>query len=253
MRIRRAIVEPDVFDAIYAGGTLPKSAATYLIGVLRLDEGTEIDIGDGAGHIARGRLRRAGRHWSVESVSLHEAPETAPGGQIVLWCGLLKPDRFRLVIEKAVELGVTAVQPVISTHSAVRPPDAKLEGLVARWQRIARDTTKQCLRLRASTILPPRTLDELTRDLADCNRILATFSGVPVGALALSSTQPTVVAIGPEGGFHDSEQAILTNLGFQGLSLGAFPLRAETAAIASVTLLREALNLSFSEGATQCP
>ncbi len=257
MKRRRAIVDPADLDSLESGGALPRSAVGYLTDVLRLGQGDIVEIGDGEGRLLTGELTRAGAGWTLINRKLVSLPPAREGERLILWSGLLKPDRFRLVVEKAVELGVDTLQPFLGKHSAVRPPAAKGAKLLERWTRIARDTTKQCARLRATTVLAPKRLHDLTVSMSDCNRVFATFDGAPVAELRLDRALPTVLAVGPEGGFAESECERLRERGFQGLSLGRYTLRAETACVASVVLVREALGLSAAESggpeSEECP
>lgn len=192
--------------------------------VLRLDAGTTVELFDGEGHLAEAELLAGGdarilRSWRAE-----------PSGpaRILVW-GLPKASAADIGIRMATELGVDRILPALSERTPREPSSSKVE----RWRRIAREATRQCERSICPEIAEPLPLAEAAVVEADERRVaLARGEGGrdPVGAGSLA------LAIGPEGGFSDGEQALLGDLGYRPLTLGAHVLRSETAVAAALAL-----------------
>lgn len=154
------------------------------------------------------------------------------GVRIILAQGLLREQKMDIVIQKATELGVDEIQPLICARSVARPPGSRQE----RWNRIAQEASEQSGRTYLPEItatLPFRSLTPTPAlDLALDER--ETDRGI---GDVLAQTAPDVVRllIGPEGGFSDEERAFLRFIGAVTVGFGPRVLRAETAAIAAVT------------------
>jgi 16S rRNA (uracil1498-N3)-methyltransferase len=217
--VRRVVLEPAELADLVAGGPLPERAFRHLVRVLRLEGGEPVELGDGAGLLVRGLLRIDGRVAYVEGPAVIDVASVGGGGEArgpILVAGLLKPQRFKLVVEKAVELGASALLPAICARSALRPDAAQGEKLAAKWRAIVREAGQQCdgwpsLRILAST-----------------RRAAAPWP--------LESGGPAVLLVGPEGGLDEAEEDDAVAAGFTPVTLGAFPLRAETAALALLAL-----------------
>ncbi len=149
----------------------------------------------------------------------------------MLYAALLKKDRFDLVLEKATELGVGRIQPVI-THRCVAD---KLN--LERARAIMTEAAEQCARTALPELAEPVKLEAVLRG-HDAGRVLFfadEAGGEPVGAAFLADAGPAALLIGPEGGFDDGERAAIRALAAaRAISLGPRILRGETAAIAGV-------------------
>jgi len=158
--------------------------------------------------------------------------------RVLLALSPLKGDRMELAIQKATELGVTEIWPVITarTDAAARPA---LQGSrLERWDKVASGAAEQCGRAVVPRVISAMSLEDLLRTPFEGRRI--TFWETP-GRPALA-TEPRPAAalamVGPAGGFEGWEAEQLATAGFELVSLGPRILRAETAAIAAVTLLQ---------------
>jgi 16S rRNA (uracil1498-N3)-methyltransferase len=150
----------------------------------------------------------------------------------------LKGDRMELVIQKATELGIAQIWPVVTfrTDPAARPA---LNGSRAeRWERVASGAAEQCGRAVVPHVAPTTTLDGLMERPFDGTRaVLLETPGHPsLASLRINPTSALLLLVGPAGGFEAAEATSLLGAGFSAASLGPRILRAETAAVAAVTI-----------------
>lgn len=234
--------------ALTPGGvvSLPSGAARH-VQVLRLQPGDALTLFNGhAGeydaqvdHMGRQEVRvRVGNHHDIE----REAPAV-----VHLVTGMPANDRMDWLVEKATELGVQRLTPLMTERSVLRLHGERAEKKLAHWQSVVVAASEQCGRNRLMTIDPVCTLAQWLRELSP-----PTTPGQPVRAvLSLDPTARSLgemladtadggswmVVSGPEGGLSAEEESGLLQRGLQPVSLGGRVLRAETAAIAAVTRL----------------
>lgn len=217
---------------------LPEHSAHHAREVLRLRAGAAVRVFDGAGSEFEGMLHEVSRR--TVSVHLgHALPACAESRLcLVLAVSPLKGDRMEVVVQKATELGVTEIWPVVTarTDAAARPALRGSRG--ERWDRVAAGASEQCGRAVVPQIAPTTTLDALlARPFEGARVALLETPGHPLlGTAALAPAQPLLLLVGPAGGFEPKERAALQDAGFQAVSLGPRILRAETAAIAAVAI-----------------
>ncbi len=250
MTRRRFFAPPDAFapDAV----TLAPEEARHLRDVLRLKEGDEVYVFDGEGReyhcaikeIARGRAATAllEVRESVEAASL-ESPL-----QLTLAAGLLKGEKFDLIVQKATELGAMRIVPVLTTRADVRLRDAAdAARRRTRWQRVALEAAKQSGRARVPQVDGPITFEKLIVDSRSrdevwrvmfAERMGGKLFEVVEGWRAKKTEQQMTALVGPEGGWTDEEIAQARDAGWSVVTLGGRTLRAETAAITVVALLQ---------------
>jgi len=138
---------------------------------------------------------------------------------------------FELALEKAVEVGVTRIIPMLAERSNAVPGDRH-----DRWMRILIEAAKQSKQYYMPVLDPPAKFDEVLRIQATSKILFAERDGGPLKS-ALSGS-PVLYLIGPEGGWSDRELSAASGSGFQAVSLGAAILKAETAAIVGASLIR---------------
>jgi len=232
MRVPRLFLPVALEDG--ATLVLSEERAHYLKTVLRLRVGAELVVFDGSGgecdaevellSRAESRLRLGSRRErSAESpLSLH------------LGLGISRGDRMDLVIQKAVELGVAAISPLIAERTVVRLDDERRASRWAHWQRVAQSACEQCHRNRIPQLAEPQPLQQWLDEVRGTRLLLD-----PAGTHAIGEVTPTAEGIvllsGPEGGFSPSERAQAEAAGFMRVRFGPRILRAETAAIAALT------------------
>lgn len=207
--------------------------AHHCVRVLRMHEGEELTAIDGAGCAYRARILHADRA-EVECVVLERLPGlNEPRREVVLGMALLKHSaKFDIVVEKAVELGISAIVPLVVSRCETP------RGKVARWREIAASAAKQSLRCRIPEITEPMPLEEVCAwkpfgAIAIAHEVApreATLTGFLAG-LDAAQRERMLLLIGPEGGFTDDECVQAERAGASRVSLGPRRLRAETAAI----------------------
>jgi 16S rRNA (uracil1498-N3)-methyltransferase len=203
--------------------------ARHLAGVLRARVGDEVTLFDGRGAEFAARVEAVGKQTVELSILARRDISRELPVELTLAVALPKGDRQKWLVEKATELGVTRLVPLITERGVAQPVAAAL----ARLARGVIEASKQCGRNRLMEIAPPCTLAELSAAASsDALRWLADPGGAPLAGEAVKQGQPIVAAIGPEGGFTEAERAAAMTAGWRAVGLGPSILRIETAAMA---------------------
>jgi len=212
---------------------LPEGAAHHAARVLRLREGDAVVLFDGCGGEYDARLAMPGRDRVVAETGERRDPQRESPLEVTLLQGVSSSERMDFTIQKAVELGVAAIQPVLSGKSVVRLSGEREAKKLAHWRRIAIAACEQCGRNRIPEVREPVSLDRY-RAPAGTKILLS-----PAGAQKLSNLAqgPLVLAAGPEAGFSPEEEQLLERAGFAPVRLGPRILRTETAALAALAAL----------------
>jgi 16S rRNA (uracil1498-N3)-methyltransferase len=239
---RRRFYAPQVsFASDGKSATLSADEARHAQNVLRLVPGDEVFVFDGEGCEYRGAIGDAtSRTMTVDLVEQVEPAKPESPLDLTLGVALLKSEKFDLVVQKACELGVTRIVPLVTDRADVKirePEDARRK--LERWQRIALESAKQCGRARLMKIAAPTKLADALGDLCDAqlNFFFAERSGQQLGKHDLDA-ESVAALIGPEGGWTDDEIQQARTSGWKIITLGGRTLRAETAAIAVAALLQ---------------
>jgi 16S rRNA (uracil1498-N3)-methyltransferase len=206
----------------------------HLRRVMRLRGGDRIEAIDGSGRVFEVELAPGrGRTARGRILATHPA---APPPERELWLGqaLIRPARFELLVEKAVELGVAGIVPLVTRHA--HPARQLTPARMERLLRIARSAVAQSLGCRLPIIDPPTPLPELDRQRFDWIAV-AHGPGPTAGPPAPPARGRLLCLIRPEGGFDPAEIADLQAGGATLITLGERRLRAETAAIVALALL----------------
>ena len=218
---------------------LPEHSAHHARDVLRLRAGTAIRVFDGRGAEYDAVLETVTRHDVSGRITGATAPRPESPLRAILAMSPLKGDRMELAIQKATELGVAEIRPVVTarTDAAARPA---LKGARQdRWEKVASGAAEQCGRATVPGIAPTATLAEFMADPPAGTRLVLLERNEGQPALAsLPRPDAVTVLIGPAGGWEPSEIRRLAEAGFQPVSLGPRILRAETAAIAALTAVQ---------------
>ena len=212
---------------------LPEGAAHHAARVLRLREGDTVVLFDGRGGEYEARLAISGRVVAAETGERSDPGRESPL-EVTLVQALSSSDKMDLTIQKAVELGVAAIHPVISAKSVVRLSAEREAKKLAHWRRIAIAACEQCGRNRIPEIREPVALDRY-RAPEPSSKVLLSPSGT--GRLADLAISPLTLAAGPEAGFSAGEEQMLLRAGFVPVRLGPRILRTETAALAALAAL----------------
>jgi 16S rRNA (uracil1498-N3)-methyltransferase len=229
------IIEP--VDAVSNHARITGDEARHATRVLRVTPGTAVRLTDGVGMSYVAKVQEVTPD-SVDCTITERSPESGePLISVTLAAGLLKSDRFELLVEKATELGVSEIWPMISTNNVVRDPSPNKR---RRWDASARSATKQCLRSRIPTISDPMSLDDIALRASDFSASFVAWEHQSDTAVSkFPSSARVLVIVGPEGGLEASEISHLELAGIAPITLGVRRLRGETAGIAAVTLMLE--------------
>ena len=217
--------------------TLTADEARHLRDVLRLKAGDEVYVFDGRGREFRCSVSNTKR----DSAELRIDAEVEPAKpesqlQLNLCVALLKGEKFDLVVQKATELGVTTITPLITRHADIHLRDqSDATKRVTRWQRIALEAAKQSGRAFVPEISLPIAF-EAALNLEGAGVMFSERDGETFESL--TATSPITALIGSEGGWADDEIEAARTRDFHIVTLGGRILRAETAAIAVAVLMQ---------------
>jgi 16S rRNA (uracil1498-N3)-methyltransferase len=206
--------------------------------VLRLRAGASVRVFDGAGAEFEAVIDEVSRRTVSARVRRPVAPRPESPLRLVLAVSPLRGDRMELVVQKATELGVAEIWPVVTfrTDAAARPALRGSRG--ERWDRVASGAAEQCGRAVVPHVPPTTTLEGLLTRPFDGTRIvlLETPGHPPLASARVEASSPLLLLVGPAGGFEAAEAEALRAAGFAPASLGPRVLRAETAAVAAVAI-----------------
>jgi 16S rRNA (uracil1498-N3)-methyltransferase len=200
--------------------------------VLRLREGDAVTLFDGTGGEWTGTFLEKAK-VRVQSFS---AVERESPLAITLVQGVSSGERMDYTVQKAVELGVAAIQPLLTKKGVVRLEGERASARVSHWQRIVIAACEQCGRNRIPTVGPLLEFSHYIRDVkGEEAKLLLSAQGRSIRELDVNGK--ATLAAGPEAGFAAEEQAALERAGFVKASLGPRILRTETAALAALAAL----------------
>jgi 16S rRNA (uracil1498-N3)-methyltransferase len=233
MTRRRFHAPPAAFNFTNQTVTLTDAEARHLRDVLRLKAGDEVYVFDGAGREFRCAVTRHAAELHIEGEVEPAKPESQL--QLNLCVALLKGEKFDLVVQKATELGVKRITPLVTRYADIHLRDqSDAAKRVTRWQRIALGAAKQSGRAFVPEISLPFAFDSLTAD-----GLCVMFSERGGESLATFPASNTITAlVGSEGGWSDEEIESARARDFHVITLGGRILRAETAAITVTALLQ---------------
>jgi len=220
---------------------LPPGAARH-VQVLRLQPGHEITLFNGGGGEYTATIERMGRSDVGVSVTSHAAMEREAPRAVHLALGMPANERMDWLVEKATELGVASIQPLMTSHAVLRLAGERADKKRAHWEAIAIAACEQCGRNRVPTVHPVQNFSKWLADegaTIGAQRLVLSLSDGTRGIAqpASASAGDVLVLSGPEGGLSRDEDAQARAAGFAPVTLGPRVLRAETAALAALVLL----------------
>lgn len=233
--MRRFYAPKDKF--VGASVSLDADETRHLRDVLRLREGAEISVFDGEGREFLCRVDAITKTATTASVLSRTEP-AAPESPLDLTLAsvAIPGDKYDLIIQKAVELGVARFVPLASVRCEVKLKD--LPRKLTRWRRIALDAAKQCGRARLMMVCEPQGVIDFLHSVVK-DQTLVFFSERDGSPLDLNQTpQKLAAVIGPKGGWDDAELEAAKAAAFSIVTLGGRIMRAETAAIALTAILQ---------------
>ena len=226
--------------AIEAGvGHVRGSELHHLRDVMRLAEGAEVELVDPNGGAYRGRITGVTPREAL--VSLETRAVKSRSTPLFLAVSIIKEPRMNIIVEKAAELGATALYPLIVERTVTRAPGSER---LERWKRIALAAAKQSLAAQIMEIKPACDLAGLLDSVpADMLAVMCRAGAPPLHRL-IKGTSPggVLIVCGPEGDFAPDEIAAACAKGFRLAGLGPNRLRSETAAIAALSIASAVMN-----------
>lgn len=236
--MRRIRLFVDLELQLDAHVTLPEFAANHAVRVLRLRDGDAVTLFNGDGHDYSGQLALGKRETQVRIARVARVDNESPLS-ITLVQAIARGEKMDLILQKATELGVARIVPVISQRTEVKLDDDRADKRIVHWQRVLESACEQCGRAQIPTIESPLTLERSARLFAESDElklVLHPDDGKPLSTLLPMSQ--VAIAIGPEGGFSERDLGVLDQAGFTRLTLGPRILRTETAGLAAITALQ---------------
>ena len=239
------------------------AGAARHVQVLRLQPGDRITLFGGAAHRVQSAtdsparnlgygefeatIAEMGRRDVLVLVGRHHAPEREPARELHLAIGMPANERMDWLVEKATELGVAVIQPLMTERSVLRLDDERARKKTAHWESIAIAACEQCGRNRVPVIRKAAALPEWTRQWVGMRNDAATRLVLSLRPCArplrqviseqLAPAGQIIVLSGPEGGLSACEEDLAMRQSFEPVSLGPRVLRSETAALVALTLL----------------
>jgi len=218
---------------------LPETAAHHASRVLRLQPGDAVTLFNGAGGQFPASIRAIDRHGVIVLIGEWQAIECESPLAITLAQALSTGEKMDFTLQKAVELGVTEIQPLASSRSVVKLSGERAQKRVEHWQNIVIAACEQCGRNRVPLVRPVMPLlTWLSENQGPGLRLMMS----PTAATSLRDLPrpdgPITLLAGPEGGLTDAEIAAAQACGFTSVCLGARILRTETAALAGLSAIQ---------------
>jgi 16S rRNA (uracil1498-N3)-methyltransferase len=217
---------------------LPEGAARHLLQVLRLKAGDSFLIFNGEPGEFAATLEAAGKRGARARIGpFHEANRESPLHVTLAQC-VSKGERMDFALQKAVELGATEIQPLLSKRSVVRVDEERWEKKLEHWRGVVIAACEQSGRTRVPPVNPVLTLERwLEQTDPGLRLVLVPGAGEALRALD-KPERPVRILIGPEGGLDDDELRLAVRHGCEPISLGPRVLRTETAGIAALAALQ---------------
>jgi len=217
---------------------LPRETAAHLVKVLRTRSGDEVVLFSGDGREFVGAIESVRGSRVAASVGNATKVDRESSFAITLVQCVPRGDRMDMIVQKATELGVARMVPVMSQRSVVRLDATQAESKAVHWRAIMVSACEQCGRNRLPVIEAPIPLIHYLGNSTKTSARLVLEPDVRSGIANLDLGAAVEIAIGPEGGFAGEELDALDLAGFARVALGPRVLRTETAAIAAVTWLQ---------------
>ena len=222
---------------------LPAAVCEHLLRVLRLSDGAPLVVCNGDGLDYRATLCDIGKRGARARILDAQPNGSESPLQITLAQALARGEKMDWVIQKATELGVVAIQPIVTERTEVRLDAERASRRLAHWQAVATAASEQSGRALVPTISEPLTLAVYAEGVdTQAIRFALDPDGdslrAALNAGVLQNASPIHLVVGPEGGLSERDHAQLRAAGFSGVRLGPRILRTETAGLAALAALQ---------------
>ena len=238
--MRTIRIHVDLSLAAGAEAALPAQAGEHVARVLRLAAGDPLTLFNGDGNDYAATITGIGKREVLVQVLDRQAVDRESPLRLTLAQGVARGEKMDLIVQKATELGVVRIAPLLTERAEVRLDAARAEKRLAHWRAVAASACEQCGRARLPEILPTQTLPAWLASLdGDAVLRLALLPEATASARALRpGSNGALLVVGPEGGLGERDVALLGEAGFNGLRLGPRILRTETAGLAALAALQ---------------
>jgi len=218
----------------------------HLRNSLRTQIGEIVLLGDGAGHRYRTEITELSKRTMTGRILEITTQPSTDSPALILGQAALKGEKMDWVIQKATELGVAHIIPLQTKNTIVQLRPERVEAQLARWRRIALEAAQQSEQWRVPTIAQPQSIKALLTSQADGTvtfMLAERQEGTSLQTVELpqSANNSVLVMIGPEGGWSKDEMDMAKQAGCTPITLGEQILRAETAALATISILQSRL------------
>jgi 16S rRNA (uracil1498-N3)-methyltransferase len=219
---------------------LPAQAGEHVARVLRLTAGSPITLFNGDGVDYPAVIQAVGKRDVTVRVEAAQPVGNESPLPLTLAQGVARGEKMDLIVQKATELGVTHIVPLLTERSEVKLDPARAGKRLAHWQAVVASACEQSGRARLPTVLPAIPLEHWLRELPQDGALRLAL--LPEGSRRPGELRFTpaggLLVVGPEGGLGNRDTAALTEAGFEGLRLGPRILRTETAGLAALAALQ---------------
>jgi 16S rRNA (uracil1498-N3)-methyltransferase len=219
---------------------LPEQSGEHVARVLRLERGHPLILFNGDGCEYEATLASLAKRAVTAEVTAVRAVERESPLRLTLAQGIARGEKMDWILQKATELGVARIVPIVTERTEVKLDEERAERRVLHWTQVIAGACEQSGRTRLPQLEMPQRLDRWLSALDDDGPLrLALIPGGDVGARDLPAMpHGALLCVGPEGGFSDKDIAMLQQSAFRALRLGPRILRTETAGIAALAALQ---------------
>jgi len=219
---------------------LPLQAGEHIARVLRLDRGHPLRLFDGNGGEYAGEIASlAKRAVTAHVIAPAPAPDRESPLRLTLGQGIARGEKMDWILQKATELGVARIVPLVTDRTEVRLDAERTSRRLAHWEAVLASACEQCGRNTLPRLAEPMELADWAAALGDDAGLRLVLD--PGGDARVRDLAPgtcATLAVGPEGGLSEHDLAALSQAGFLGLQLGPRILRTETAGLAAIAALQ---------------
>lgn len=220
--------------------TLDENTTHRLLHVLRIKPNQSLILFNGDGHEYTARIE----HIQKKTITVEILDKTSVSKEspIKLHLGqvIAKGEKMDTILQKATELGVCNITPLFSKRSIPTWDEKRFAKKMEHWQSILIQASEQCGRCQIPTLHSAQDFQEWIAKRSETQKLILD-PHTPSSPSQLSATEPTVLTVGPEGGFTNEETQLAQQKGFHSLSLGPRILRVETASLAAIVVLQHAM------------
>ena len=238
MRIPRVYIDQDLRPGCEV--RLPDQAGEHVARVLRLERGAALILFSGDGHEFDATLASLAKHAVTALIhGVREIDRESPL-KLTLAQGIARGEKMDWILQKATELGVARIVPIVTERTEVKLDEERAERRMAHWASVIAGACEQSGRTRLPALGAPQRMDRWLGSITDTAAVRLALLPEGDGTVRHfpQMDNGAILAVGPEGGFSDNDVALLKQANFHGLRLGPRILRTETAGIAALAALQ---------------